>query len=163
MYVCMQVCVYVCMYYAERKNLPTEILSLSSFPHNVTLCLSPHCNTNSRNFHPTLQEISFPPPRQFMHQLCCTGINCRSLPERALLFKYLPTTLNTSTLVTELSAAGTFSQATLHLSRVKVAAAAARLCKDVTPRWFHSDGFCVISVAGCRHSLRINAVIHKGL
>jgi len=104
MCVCTYVCVYVCsMYYAERKNLPAEILLLSSLPHHVTLCLSPHCNTNSRNFHPTLHEISFLSPRQFMHQLCCTGINCLSFLERALLFKYLPTTLNTLILVTKLS------------------------------------------------------------
>ena len=105
MYVCMciYVCMYVCMCYAERKNLTAEIHSLSSLPHNVTLCLSPHCNTNSLNFHPTLHEISFLSPLQFMHQLCCTGINCLSFLERALLFKYLPTTLNTLILVTELS------------------------------------------------------------
>ena len=102
-YVCVYVFMYVCITQKERKNLPAEILSLSTFPHNAILCLSPHCNTNSRNFHPTLQEISFLSPRQFMHQLCCTGINCLSFPERALLFKYLPTTFNTLILVTELS------------------------------------------------------------
>ena len=63
--------------------------------------LSSHCTTNSPNFHPTLYEISFLSPQQFMHQLCCTGINCLSSLERALLFKYLPTTLNTLILVTE--------------------------------------------------------------
>jgi len=102
MYVC--VCTYICMYVLCRTKESSCRNLIHFIPfHIMSLCLSPHCNTNSRNFYPTLYEIPFLSPQQFMHQLCCTGINCLSSLERALLFKYLPTTLNTLILVTELS------------------------------------------------------------
>jgi len=104
-YVCMYVRMYICMYVCimqKERIFQQKFFHFLPF-HIMSLCLSPHFNTNSRNFHPTLHEISFLSPRQFMHQLYCTGINCLSFPERALLFKYLPTTFNTLILVTELS------------------------------------------------------------
>ena len=134
MYVCMYIhmyaciCMYVCMQ-NEKISLQKfvyflpffSIMSLYVCRHLVTQILLTFSQLCTK--YPCLS------PWQFMHQLCCTGIKCLSFLKLVLLFRYLPTTLNTLILVlralSNITAFVTFSQVTLHLLRVKVAAAAA--------------------------------------